>query len=207
MALLNNLYIFVEDEEVSNAVESTSHPVEQGIDITDHVQRKPIELSLKGKIVDYGSTKAADVLQRLKEWQRSGSMITFKGRNVLYDLQIQDFTTTHPYSNWGGCDYSMTLKEVRIAKSAYVAPKKNSSVTNCGIQQISKGENTAVYHTVKAGDNIWNLVSGAYKTLTPKGSNTMDKCNWVMAQNPSAFSKKGDFRTLQVGQKILIGYR
>lgn len=205
MALINNLYVFVEDEEVSHDIEATSHPVEKGVDITDHIQRKPIELSLKGKIVDYEGKKATEVLDTIKKLQTGGSLVTYKGRNILYDLQIQSLSTTHPYTTWGGCDFNMTLIEVRIAKSAYTTPI--TAYKHGGMQQISKGESTSVYHTVKSGDCIWNLVTGAYKSLEPKYSNTMDKCNWIMSQNPSAFSKKGDFRTLQVGQKILVGYR
>lgn len=203
MATINNLYIFVEDESLSHNVESLSHPVEKGFVITDHVQRKAIELSVKGKIVDFGGSKAFDILSQIKELQKSGSLITYMGRNNLQNLQIQNFSTTHPYTNWGGCDFNMTLKEVRIAQPAYTAEKKN----NAGTQQISKGDNQNVYHTVKKGDCIWNLVSKQYKSLEPKYSNTMEKCKWVMTQNQSAFSKKGDFRTLQIGKKILVGYR
>ena len=203
MALINNLYIFVESEDVTRDVESTSHPVEKGVEITDHIQRTPEELSLSGKIVDYENMKASDILDKIQSLKNSGSLITYVGRNALSNLQIQSFSTSHPYTNWGGCDFSMTLKEVRIAKPAYTATKQN----NGGTQQVSKGENENVYHTVKKGDCIWNLVTKQYKSLEPKFSSTMKKCEWVMEQNQSAFSRKGDFRTLQIGKKILIGYR
>lgn len=201
MALLNNLTIFVENEEVSKNVESTSHPVEKGIEFTDHIQRKPLELSISGKIVDVSGMKAKDILQQIEQLKNKGSLITYTGRNLLSDMQIQSFSTTHPNTVWGGCEFSMTLKEVRIAKPAYTEQK------NGGMQQLVKGANNSVYHTVKKGDCIWNLVTKQYKSLEPKYSNTMDKCNWVMSQNQSAFSRKGDFRTLQIGKKILIGYR
>lgn len=203
MALINNIYIHVTDESLSHNAESSSHPVEKGIDITDCVRRKPVELSIKGKIVDYENSKAADILSQLKKLQINGSLITYSGRNLLSNLQIQSFSTTHPYTNWGGCDYNMTLKEVRIAKPAYTPESKN----NGGMQQVSRGENESIYHTVKKGDCVWNLVSSQYKTLEPKYSNISDKCKWIMEQNQDAFSRKGDFRTLQTGKKILVGYR
>lgn len=206
MALLNNHWVFVESEGLNHDVESISHPVEEGVDITDHVQRKPVELIISGKIVDHNNHKASDTLSQLKQLQKNGSLITYVGRNTIYNLQIQNFSTSHPYTNWGGCDFSMSLREVRIAKPAYTE-KKDSETTNAGTQQVDKGENTNVYHTVKKGECIWNLVTKTYKTLEPKYSNTMDKCNWVMQQNPTAFSRAGDFRTLQIGKKILIGYR
>lgn len=203
MATLNNLYVFVEDESLSHDVESTSHPVEKGVNITDHVQRKPVEISIKGKIVDAGNMKASQILSKIKDLQKNGSLITYSGRNYQTNLQIQSFSTSHPYTTWGGCEFDMSLMEVRIAKPAYTEKKS----TNGGTQQVDKGENKNVYHTVKKGDCIWNLVTKQYKTLEPKYSNTMSKCKWVMSKNESAFSRKGDFRTLQIGKKILIGYR
>lgn len=206
MAFINGIYVFVQDENLVHDAESTTHPVETGIDITDHVKLNPIEISINGKIVDYGERKASDILADLKLLQKTGSVITYTGRNAETNLQIQSFNTSHPNTNTGGCDFSMTLKEVDFAKPAY-NPTKNTT-NNTGTQQVEKGENTDVYHTVKAGDCVWNLViSGAYKNLDPKYSVPMDKCNWVMEQNPSAFSQKGDFRTLQIGERILVGYR
>ncbi len=228
MALLNNLYIFVEDESLTLDVESTSHPVEKGVEITDHVRRLPCELSIKGKIVDLTqknkegkdivTKKASYILAEIKKLKDSGSLITYIGRNALSNMQIQSFSTSHPYTNWGGCDFDMTLKEVRIAKSAYTPPKKTvktlfgerdlSKRVNVGTQQVSKGENKAVYHTVKKGDTVWTLVTKKYKTLKRDSSKTTNQhCNWVMNKNPKAFSRKGDFGTLQIGKKLLVGYR
>jgi hypothetical protein len=204
MALINNLYVFVEDENLNEDVESTTHPVEKGSNITDHTQRMPVQLSISGKIVDVKGQKASDILSKIKQLKNSGSLITYSGRNALSNMQIQSFSTSHPNTNWGGCNFDMTLKEVRIAKPAYTAQKKKNSG---GTQQVDKGENKNVYHTVKKGDCIWNLVTKQYKSLEPKYSKIMDKCNWVLKQNPSAFSRKGDFTTLQIGKKILIGYR
>ena len=207
MALLNNIWVFVENEDLTHDVELSSHKVETGIDLTDHVRRKPVTLSISGKIVNHGNVKASEALTKLRELQKSGSLITYVGRNTVSSLQISSFSTSYPYTNWGGCDFSMSLQEVRIAKAAYTAPKSTTNVSNAGTQQVSKGENTNVYHIVKKGDCIWNLVSKQYKSLKPTYKKTMDKCNWVMSQNQSAFSRKGDFRTLQIGKKILIGYR
>ena len=126
--------------------------------------------------------------------------------SIFVFLQIQSFSEDYVHTNSGGCDFDMTLKEVRIAKTAYV-PKKKTTVKNTGTQQVQKSTQTKVYHTVKKGDNVWKLISTTYKSLYPKYSKKMDKCNWVMAQNPKAFSRKGDFGTLKIGAKLYIGYR
>lgn len=204
MALINGIYVFIDGdgENVTKDVERSEHPIEDGSVITDHIRRKPIELSLSGKIVKRGEVAANTTIQQIEKLKDSGTLITYVGRNALSNMQITSFQTGHPNSVWGGCTFSMTLKETEIAKPSYTATTKKG-----GTQQVSKGENENVYHTVKKGDCIWNLVTKQYKTLKPKYSKTMDKCNWVMQQNPSAFSRKGDFRTLQIGKKILIGMR
>ena len=91
MATINNLYVFVEDESLEHDVESTSHPVEKGVDLTDHIQRKPIVITIKGKIVDHNGAKASDILNKIKQLQLSGSLIYYLGRNSANNMQIQSF--------------------------------------------------------------------------------------------------------------------
>lgn len=287
MAILNGLYIHVVRESASREVQATSHPVEDGLPLTDTVKTKALSIKLSGKIVDYDAMKASQVIAKIKSWHESGSLITFRGRNVASNMQIRSFDTDHPNTNSGGADFSMTLEQVRIAKSAYVpkkdstkekeaAAKKNvvlavgakvvfkggsvyvssdakkaaatrsrstckitkistaswsvhpyhlistdggkvygwvdkkniegvqststSGTTNAGTQQISKGSGTAVYHTVKKGDTVWALVNKKYANLNKSVS-------WVINNNPGAFSRKGDATTLQIGKKLLMGYR
>ena len=131
MALINNIYVHVTsgNESWDEGVESTSHPVEKGLDITDTIHKKPIELSISGEIVDYGDVKAMSALTKLKELKNSGSLITYTGRRAAKNLQIQSFNYKFSNEIWGGCTFSMTLKEVKIAKKAYVE-KKTTTNTN-----------------------------------------------------------------------------
>ena len=111
MALLNNLYIHVTDESVNSTVESTNHPTEKGIEISDTIRRKPITLSLSGMIVDYGDMTAATILKLVLSLQREGSLINYSGRNVIKNLQIQSFNRSHPNTIHGGLSFTMELKE------------------------------------------------------------------------------------------------
>lgn len=285
MALINGLYIHVTSEDITREVETTSHPVEKGIPTTDTVRPKALALSISGKIVDYGSKTASEVLEKLKTFQSSGSLIEYRGRNVATSMQIRSFDASFPNTNNGGADFSMELTQVRIAKSAYV-PKKDtardsaaksspeikvgsvvvfkggsvyvasdaekaaatrgrstckvtiistkawsvhpyhlistdggkvygwvdkdciegaaatgtSGKTNAGTQQVTTGSKKAVYHTVKKGDTVWALVNNKYKYLGKS-------CSWVINNNPKAFSRKGDATTLQIGKKLLMGYK
>lgn len=287
MAIINGMYIHVQTESVVRDVDSTSHPVEDGLPLTDTVKPRAMSINISGKIVDYGTTKASEVLAKIKSWQASGSLIDYRGRNVASSMQITSFESDHPYKNSGGADFSMELREMRVAKSAYVpkkesdkekedAAKKNVTITvgsivvfkggavyvssdakkaaatrgrstckctkistkswsvhqyhlistdggkvygwvdkkniegtqqtstsgktNAGTQQIKSGSGSAVYHTVKKGECVWTLVNKKYKHLGKSVS-------WVISNNPKAFSRKGDATTLQIGARLLMGYK
>ena len=144
MAIINGLYIHVVNENATQEVETTSHPVESGIPITDTVKPKAVSISLTGKIVDYGNMKASDVLAKIKTWQQSGSLIEFRGRNVASSMQIRSFDAKYPHTINGGADFTMTLQQVRIAKSAYV-PKQTTT------EQKTAAKNTL---NVKVGDKV-----------------------------------------------------
>lgn len=272
---------------MTRAIESTSHPTEQGLPITASIQRQPIEINLSGRIVNNDQYSAATAKSKIQELMNSGSLITYVGRTTARNMQIQSFDSTHTNKVWGGFEYTMTLKEVRIAKPSYVAkqttttaqkktqvasPKlevgatvifKGGSVyvssdakkaaanrgrstckitkistaswsvhqyhliskdggrvygwvdkstlegigtsatqgkVNGGNKQTTNGTGTAVYHTVKKGDTVYRLVTNNYKSLGKS-------VQWVINNNPKAFSRKGDATTLQIGKKLLMGYK
>ena len=89
---------------------------------------------------------------------------------------------------------------VDFANIEGTAATGTSGTTNAGTQQVSSGSGTAVYHTVKKGDTVYNLATKTYKSLGKS-------VQWVIDNNPSAFSRKGDARTLQIGAKLLMGYK
>lgn len=179
MAILNGLYIHVVDESVSREVEMTSHPVESGIPTTDTVKAKALGISLSGKIVDYGSMKATEVLSKIKTLQESGSLISYQGRNVASSMQIRSFESSYPHTNSGGADFSMELVQVRIAKSAYV-PKKAST------KQKEEAAKTNI--TIKVGDKVVfkggpvYVSSDAKKAAATRGRSTC-KCTKISTKS------------------------
>ena len=142
---------------------------------------------MSGYVVDTANTKSAEIVDNIKKLQNEGSLIRYVGRLSLGNMQIQSFSTDYNNKTQSGCQFSMELKEVRIAQPAYDAAK--SAALAKSAQQVSQGDGSKVYHTVKKGDTIWGLcVSGPYKNLKPSYSKPMAKCEWVMSQNQSAFS-------------------
>lgn len=287
MALINNYYVHVIEENVTSGIESTTHPVEKGLDITDTIRKNPKEISLTGKIVRVGSMPANAIVVGLENLMQNGSLVKYSGRNCVVNMQIQSFN--HSYSNTieGGCDFDMILRVVRIAQPSYksaskksngkndktaTTPKKttikvgdtvvftggnvyvsstasqaaanrgkstckvtiintnkhpyhlisndggkvygwvdkanvqtkNSTTTKAATpkssKQVSNGDKKAVYHTVKKGNTVWELVNKNYKSLGKS-------VQWVINNNPKCFSKKGDPTTLIISSKLLMGYK
>lgn len=165
MALINNLWVHVTDESVSRDVNSTSHPVEKGLPITDTIQINPITISLSGEIVNVGERKASDILNKLVQLKKEGSLITYKGRNTATNMQIQSLQTSHPYNIWGGCSFSMELKEVRIAKKAY------TGIVTTGAKTSGTGEIKVGSIVVFKGGNVY-VSSDAKKAAATRGRST-----------------------------------
>lgn len=222
MAYIDNIYIHVTDENLAEDVEVSSHPVEQGIDITDTVKRQAGNLSISGVIANYElagtEISAGYVISLLKVYKNKGRLVTYKGRNICGNYQIVSFSTGHANSVWGGATFDMTLQECRIAKNAYVEPKiDESSVKNGGQQQVEKGENEKVYYTTKSGDTLWGLVCTKRDGKTPADYANLKRegaaaghegaWKWVMTKNPHAFSKPNVPESLQVEKKLYLGDR
>lgn len=121
MALLNNRYILVENESIDNSVETTSHPTETGLPLSDTVRRKPISISISGVIVNTDTATARQTVDGIKTLQKNGSLVDYVGAAGKFSsLQIQSFNATYTNKVHGGASFDMTLQEIRVAKSAYV---------------------------------------------------------------------------------------
>ena len=190
MALLNNLYIHCTSEDVKRGVTVTTHSVEKGLPITDNVKRKAITLSLSGKIVDVGSTKAKTILSNITKLHQEGKYVKFVGRNSMKNAIITSFDTTHDNSTAGGCDFTMELTEVRIANKAYVAKGNKVKGTS---KQVTTGSRTKRYHTVKKGETLQSISKKYY------GSTSYYKRIYEANK-----SKIKNIHKIQPGWKLLI---
>ena len=202
MATLNGQYLWVESEEYSFGVDVTEHTVEDGVNISDHVKRNAATLSLSGEIV---GQNAGSIRTKLKQMHQQGVVCSYSGRSTMSNCLIVDFSTSHPVDIWGGCSFTMALKEIRTASASYVTiTNTKKSTDKTGTQQVNKASTAGnIYYTVKKGDTIWGLVAAKNAPFKSTGLT----CNQVMKMNPDAFSRPGDFRTLKIGYRLNLGTR
>jgi len=137
MPKINGHSIWVETEDLGFEVDITTQPVEKDIDMTDHVQRRARTMSLTGAVV---GSSAAKTRQFLQNAQDKGLIVKYVGRNAFTGL-LSGLSTSHDYKISDGFNFTLTMVEVRTAKSSYVdklpAPIKAQAVkiVNSGTKQ------------------------------------------------------------------------
>ena len=188
--------MWVQDEKLSRNVESTEHPVEKGEPLTDHVKPNPAVINITGAVV---GESAAEKLSRLYALMNKGALITYTGRNVLKNAQIKSFNTTHSNTVWGGYEFDMEIKQVRIAKPAYQSNSFTASRKSTGMTQIQKNaqKGLPIIHTVKKGDTCWNIAQ-QYNTNVKE----INKHNNILN-----LTTNGAWTTLKIGVNLVVGYR
>lgn len=171
MALINGIYVFVQDESVDYGLEITSHPVEKGIDVSDHARRQPYSIKLSGEIV---GEDAANKRSQIEMLLNRAALITYQGRNVKTNGIIQSFSTGHPNTIKGGCSFEMTIKEIRVVKSggfignttpttATITPVKD--VQETGTQKIEENSKLNKTYTTRNGDSVYEQVANGNGAL------------------------------------------
>ncbi|MFD0679944.1 MULTISPECIES: phage baseplate protein [unclassified Paenibacillus] len=119
MATINSNKIMVESEEPSHEIDVTEQPIEDGIDIMDHVRAKAKTMRISGFIVGDDSNEVAQIRQNILNLHQAGSIVEYTGRNYFVGI-ITSFQSTHNHQVANGLSFNATLKEVRVAKSSYL---------------------------------------------------------------------------------------
>lgn len=194
MAILGGYQIHVVLEQPEYSVNVTQYPVEDDIDLTDHIERLPTVMTITGEIV---GPEAADIREKLKEAMFSGQRLDYIGRNAFRQVVISSLNTEHDYRVSNGFRFTMTLQQVRIAKPSY-APFLNDPVmlaqvkptTSAGRQQLANQppSGTPQSHTIRRGETFYSIA--------PKYGTTWQT---LLSLNPGVDPKR-----LQIGQKVRV---
>lgn len=160
---LHGLLIHVESEDATIDVDIPTHKVEKGIDLSDHVERKPITIKISGLLVRPTEDRVETLVQKLQKIEVEGKVITYEGRRIYKNMLVSGLSIGASSKVMNGYRFSLTLTEVRIAQSSYVKPKVKATTATkkqAGRKQtenkkdVKAAAKTAnpVSHTVKKGD-------------------------------------------------------
>lgn len=179
------MYLFVTDESISYKMLTTENPVERGVPLTDHAEREPLEFSISGMLLDSEKSSAQEQYSKLRNWQLACTQVKYVGRNVFTGI-ITDISKSNDYTVGNGAPVSITMKEIRIAKSPY----QKGSTQNVVQKQIAITKPiTAIYHTTKRGENL-TVIANKYGTTV----------NNILQLNPNIKNRN----LIYVDQKIRV---
>jgi len=155
-ALLGDIELTaVTSDDPTSDVEVTEKPVERGQDVSDHVKKKPETLAISGVVV---GDDASNKLNKLKEYQQTGKLLTYIHRVWYINVVIESLSTRHGGNVANGFEFDMTLKLVRIAIPKEIAitnlppavATKTKPVTTAGRKQPAKQQSNAdVWRTMR----------------------------------------------------------
>ncbi|ALS27198.1 LysM domain-containing protein [Paenibacillus sp. 32O-W] len=193
MAKLGGHEIHVISENPIFEIDAPQYPVEKGIDLTDHVERRAVEMEITGKIL---GPKAASIRGQLVGAMNAGKLVNFTGRNAFKQALILSFSTEHDHEVANGYRFTAVIREVRIAEPSYpvlsnkATQSQAKSLTSAGKQQLGKQppSGTPRYHTMRRGESMYSIA--------PKYGTSWQT---ILRLNPGVNPK-----SLQIGQKIRV---
>ncbi|RJG24216.1 LysM domain-containing protein [Paenibacillus thiaminolyticus] len=155
-------------EEPEYSVQVSSHNIEKGGMVTDHVQRETVSLHLEGLLI---GPQASNYRHRLVTAMNEGKLLQYSGRNMLLNCVITSLRTTHDNSIANGMSFAMTLKQVNLVKIAYdkLPPKRKAAVK----PKSRSGKRNTAYrpkpdvHVVRHGQSIKDIA--AYHQVSEAG--------------------------------------
>lgn len=139
MPYINDVYIdVITDVSVRESSSTTDNALEDGEQITDHVKSDPITISLKGVILDDTEQKVL----KLREYREKGEIINYDYMTSLKTMVITDFSRDYSSDVKDGYSFSMTLKQIQVAKVANTVnmpasiARQIKNVANKGRQEV-----------------------------------------------------------------------
>lgn len=154
---LGNVYLFVEKESWSDEADIPTYAVEKGLDISDHVQDKPNELTITGIILKDSKHTVAEKIKTMKKYKNNGTKLTYVGRRTGTNFLIKKISYDSEVTIANGHSFSLSLQEVRIASKYKKTKKKSLKGKSNGGRKQTNNSKSKKYHIVKKGECYWIL--------------------------------------------------
>lgn len=189
MATLGGMEIHVVSESLSYSVGVPEKPVEQGLSLSDHIEKNPITMKITGKLL---GPHAAETREKLLSNMNGGVAMTYLGRNAFFNALLVSFDPDTDAAISNGMRFSAELREIRVSASPYetvaaTLAAEVKPVTDNGTQQTVNPPSER-FHTIRRGESLYSIA--------PKYGTTWRA---IQALNPSI-----DPTRLQIGQEVRV---
>lgn len=155
---LGDVHLFIKTENWVDDAEIPSYPVESGLDISDHVEDKANIVALTGTFYTDQKLSYVEKLVKLRKYKNEGRLLNYAGKRSGVNFLINSFSYDSKVEISNGHDFTLVLKEVRIAKKVVTTKKQTAKTkTSSGKQQTQGKKTSVVYHTIKKGDTYIGL--------------------------------------------------
>lgn len=188
---INGLEVHITNEDMTSDVIIPTHKVEKGIDLSDHIERKPFVIKLSGFLLRPTKDRVDTLIKKLESIENEGKMVVYQGLRTHMNLLMSGLNYSADEKVTNGYKFSCTLTEVRIAQSAYVPPLLKAAtamVSESGPKQSENKKQSPIYHIFKKGDTY----SGIAKKYGVK---------WQQIQKWNSFDPK----KIPIGAKVKVG--
>lgn len=116
MANIGGIYFNVLSESRPHNLDITSHPVEEGADVTDHAKLQRSSYSIEGVVTENASAAHA----KMRNLQINKKIVAYHGRTILKNCLIESFTSNVDSKLFESYAFSMVITEIRIAKPSTI---------------------------------------------------------------------------------------
>ncbi|MGR6899544.1 LysM peptidoglycan-binding domain-containing protein [Rummeliibacillus sp. BSL5] len=154
---LGKMYLFIEKESWLDEANIPTYAVEHGIDISDHIEDRPNEVTLTGIIYSDNKHTIAEKINGLKKYKNTGIRLTYVGRRTGTNFLIRKFSYDSEVSIANGHSFSLSLQEIRIAKKYKKTKKKSAKGKSNGGRKQTSNSKSKKYHITRSGDTYWVL--------------------------------------------------
>lgn len=169
------------EEKIDKNMNVTTHPIEDGENVGDHVERKSRTLDISGVFVgrDTSARRA-----KIEQYMNSGEVLVFTNKNKMSNLVIEKFEQIHDVDVKRGFKFKMALVQIRFAtKSTLSKPKQTKKKTSGGQKQPNNKKKPAKIYVVKKGDTLSHIAL-KYLGSANKWPDIYNKNKKVIGSNP-----------------------
>ena len=169
------------EEKIDKNMNVTTHPIEDGENVGDHVERKSRTLDISGVFVgrDTSARRA-----KIEQYMNSGEVLVFTNKNKMSNLVIEKFEQIHDVDVKRGFKFKMALFQILFAtKSTLAKPKQTKKKTSGGQKQPNNKKKPAKIYVVKKGDTLSHIAL-KYLGSANKWPDIYNKNKKVIGSNP-----------------------